>query len=128
MLEFLLQEMKLGQKEITNETMKILKKYSWPGNVRELRNVLERAVNLSTGKFILPEHLPERLFNRNPNITSGSIEDIPLLQDVVAEAEIEAIKKALLLANGNKSLAAERLGIHRTALYKKIDKYKISDV
>ncbi|NLV88021.1 MAG: sigma 54-interacting transcriptional regulator [Tissierellia bacterium] len=128
MLEFLLQEMKLGQKEITNETMKILKKYSWPGNVRELRNVLERAVNLSTGKFILPEHLPERLFNRNPNITSGSIEDIPLLQDVVAEAEIEAIKKALLLANGNKSLAAERLGIHRTALYKKIDKYKINDV
>ena len=126
-LKYLLQEMKLGEKEITKETMKILKKYNWPGNVRELRNVLERAVNLSTGKLILPEHLPERLLNGSIHI-AGSVEDIPLLQDVVAEAEIEAIKKALLLANGNKSLAAERLGIHRTALYKKIDKYKISDV
>jgi len=126
-LKYLLQEMKLGEKEITKETMKILKKYNWPGNVRELRNVLERAVNLSTGKLILPEHLPERLLNGSIHI-AGSVEDIPLLRDVVAEAEIEAIRKALILSNGNKSLAAERLGIHRTALYKKIDKYKISDV
>ncbi len=126
-LKYLLQEMKLGEKEITKETMKILKKYNWPGNVRELRNVLERAINLSTGKLILPEHLPERLLNGSIHI-AGSVEDIPLLRDVVAEAEIEAIRKALILSNGNKSLAAERLGIHRTALYKKIDKYKISDV
>lgn len=126
-LKYLLQEMKLGEKEITKETMKILKKYNWPGNVRELRNVLERAINLSTGKLILPEHLPERLLNGSIHI-AGSVEDIPLLRDVVAEAEIEAIRKALILSNGNKSLAAERLGIHRTALYKKIDKYKISNV
>ena len=81
-----MQEMKLGQKEITKETMKILKKYNWPGNVRELRNVLERAVNLSTGKLILPEHLPERLLNGSIQYNAGSIEDIPLLRDVVAES------------------------------------------
>lgn len=126
-LDFLLQEMKLGGKEVSKETMKILKKYNWPGNVRELRNVLERAVNLATGKLILPEHLPERILSGNAHI-GGDVEDIPLLEDVVAEAEIEAIKKALILANGNKSLAAEKLGIHRTALYKKIDKYMINDV
>ena len=126
-LEFLLEELKLGEKEITRETMNILKRHTWPGNVRELRNVLERAVNLATGKFIMPEHLPERLFGRY-DYMAGNMEDIPLLRDVVAEAEIEAIRKALMLANGNKSLAAERLGIHRTALYKKIDKYNINDV
>lgn len=126
-LDFLLKEMQLGEKEIPKETMNILKRYNWPGNVRELRNVLERAVNLSTGKYILPEHLPERLINGISHI-AGSMEDIPLLKDVVAEAEIEAIKKALILTHGNKSLAAEKLGIHRTALYKKIDKYKLDNV
>ncbi|WP_235601221.1 helix-turn-helix domain-containing protein [Tissierella sp. P1] len=55
----------------------------------------------------------------------GDPDDIPLLKDVVLVAEKEAIEKALVLTKGNKSLAAEKLGIHRTALYKKIDKYKI---
>lgn len=125
-LAYLLREMKLGKKELANETIKILKSYNWPGNVRELRNVLERAINLSSGKVIYPEHLPERLVN-TMNDTIGSPEDIPILKDIVFEAEREAIKRAILLARGNKSLAAEKLGIHRTALYKKIDKYKIED-
>lgn len=123
-LFFLLREMKLGQKELAKETIKILKSYSWPGNVRELRNVLERAINLSTGRVILPEHLPERLTNISSYIV-GDPDDISLLKDIVLEAEKEAIEKALVLTKGNKSLAAEKLGIHRTALYKKIDKYKI---
>lgn len=123
-LSYLLREMKLGEKELAKETTKILKSYSWPGNVRELRNVLERAINLSSGRIILPEHLPERLIN-SENYTIGNLEDIPLLRDVVLDAEKEAINKALILTNGNKSLAADKLGIHRTALYKKIDKYKI---
>jgi PAS domain S-box-containing protein len=123
-LAFLLREMNLGEKELARETIKILKSYSWPGNVRELRNVLERAINLSTGRIILPEHLPERLMNRASYIV-GEPDDIPLLKDVVLVAEKEAIEKALVLTKGNKSLAAEKLGIHRTALYKKIDKYKI---
>ncbi len=125
-LSYLLKEMKLGEKELAKETIKILESYSWPGNVRELRNVLERAINLSTGRIILPEHLPERLTNRATYIL-GNPDDIPLLKDVVLDAEKEAIKKALILTKGNKSLAAEKLGIHRTALYKKIDKYKIED-
>lgn len=126
-LHVLINEMELGEKEIARETMKILKKYDWPGNVRELRNVLERAVNLSTGKLILPEHLPERVLHGSSHI-SGSLDDIAPLKDVVENAEKEAIQRALILTNGNKSLAAKKLGIHRTALYKKIDKYNILDV
>lgn len=125
-LSYLLREMKLGEKELAKETIKILKSYNWPGNVRELRNILERAINLSSGRIILPEHLPERFINTLSD-TVGDPDDIPLLKDVVLEAEREAIKKALILAKGNKSLAAEKLGIHRTALYKRIDKYKIEN-
>ncbi|WP_313757530.1 sigma 54-interacting transcriptional regulator [Tissierella sp.] len=123
-LSYLLKEMKLGEKVLAKETIKILKFYSWPGNVRELRNVLERAINLSPGKIILPEHLPERFIDKI-NYSMEDLNDIPLLKDVVIESEIEAINKALILTKGNKSLAAEKLGIHRTALYKKIDKYNI---
>ncbi|MCK9443975.1 MAG: sigma 54-interacting transcriptional regulator [Tissierellaceae bacterium] len=126
-LDYLLHEMRLGEKEVSQEAMRYLKMYNWPGNVRELRNVLERAINLATGKTILPEHLPERLLNGMGHVI-GYMEDIVPLRDVVADAEVNAIRKAIILAKGNKSLAAEKLGIHRTALYKKIDKYKISDV
>ncbi|MBU5255653.1 sigma 54-interacting transcriptional regulator [Tissierella praeacuta] len=123
-LSYLLKEMKLGEKFLAKETIKILKSYSWPGNVRELRNILERAINLSPGKIILPEHLPERLIDKI-SYSTEDLKDIPLLKDVVIESEIEVINKALIFTKGNKSLAAEKLGIHRTALYKKIDKYNI---
>ncbi|WP_353093719.1 sigma 54-interacting transcriptional regulator [Tissierella praeacuta] len=125
-LSYLLKEMRLGEKKIDKETIRIFKSYDWPGNVRELRNVLERAINLSSGKIILPDHLPERLIDKAVyTMGDGEINNIPLLKDIVVEAEIEAIRKALILTKGNKSLAAEKLGIHRTALYKKIDKYKM---
>ena len=119
----LVEEMKVSEKILTEGTIKILSSYNWPGNVRELRNVLERAINLSIGKEIGPESLPERLLNKiNYNIKD---EQVALLKDIVSDAEKEAIRRALVLANGNKTLAAEILGIHRTALYKRINKYKI---
>ena len=99
-------------------------KYHWPGNVRELRNVLERAINLSTQQIILPQHLPERLV-KNKIYIEGKEKIFPL-KDVVAEAEKEAIVNAITNTKGNKTLAAEYLGIHRTALYKKIEKYGLS--
>lgn len=125
-LHHLLKEMKLGEKELTKETMNILKSYNWPGNVRELRNIIERAINLSSSKFIKPENLPERLIKFKKS-ESNIVEDIPLLKDVVVESEILTIRKALRVTNGNKSLAAKRLGIHRNALYNKIEKYRIED-
>ncbi len=126
LLEYLIKEMRTGEKELSPETIKILRRYSWPGNVRELRNVLERAINLSSKTLILPEHLPERVFNRI-NYNLGNKEEVEPLKDIVREAEKEAIRKALILTNGNKSLAAEKLGIHRTALYKKMEKYEMDD-
>lgn len=124
-LSYLLEEMKLGKKQLSREAIRILKSYTWPGNVRELRNVLERAINLASGKIILPEHLSDRI-TKKTDYNREEIDDLPLLKDIVAEAEVVAITKALDIAKGNKTLAAEKLGIHRTALYKKINKYKIN--
>ena len=97
-------------------------RYHWPGNVRELRNVLERAISLSSEKIILPKHLPDRILDSTDYLIEKK-EKIYPLKDVVAEAEKEAIINAIDKARGNKTLAAEKLGIHRTALYKKIEKY-----
>ena len=124
LLKYLLGELKLGNKVLAKETIKVLESYNWPGNVRELRNILERAINLSSGKIILPEHLPERLVT-GARFTARDVDDIPILKDVLLDVEKDTIKKALILTKGNKTLAANKLGIHRTALYKKMDKYEI---
>ena len=123
LLKKLLKDMKISKKILSGDSIKILKSYNWPGNVRELRNILERGINLSTNDEILPEHLPERLLNK----VEYKFEDekIELLVDLMGETEKNAIEKALILTEGNKSLAAKELGIHRTALYKKMDKYNI---
>ena len=123
LLKKLLKEMKISKKTLSKESIKILESYNWPGNVRELRNILERGINLSTKDEILPEHLPERLLNK---IDYEFVdEEMELLADIIGKTEKQAIEKALILSKGNKTLAAEKLGIHRTGLYKKMDKYNI---
>jgi DNA-binding NtrC family response regulator len=97
-----------------------LEDHDWPGNVRELKNVIQRAVLISTGQVLLPEHLPGR-FGRRPatrpkvSFTVGT----PL-----AEIEREMVVRALAVAP-NRTQAAELLGISRRALYNKLRKYDI---
>lgn len=122
-LKELIEKMGFSYKEVTDSTIIHLKSYNWPGNVRELRNVLERAANISSGKYIYPEHLPENI-NRRFSIDDRI--EIKLLKEKVAETEINAIIEALKFTNGSRTKAAKRLGIHRTALYKKLDSYGIN--
>ena len=119
MLKDLSKEMHVDVKELPKRTLGVLKSHDWPGNIRELRNVLERAINITRGKLILAEDLPDRINAKSVSKISH-VEDIPLLRDVTSEAEKEAISKALNITNGNKSLAANKLGLHRTTLYKKL--------
>ncbi|MCK9217962.1 MAG: sigma 54-interacting transcriptional regulator [Firmicutes bacterium] len=123
-LKELVDKMGFSYIEVSDSAMKCLKLYNWPGNVRELRNVLERAANIATGKYIYPEHLPDSI-NRKLCISDGK-KEIKLLKDKVAEAEINAIMEALKFTNGSRTKAARRLGIHRTALYKKLSGYGIN--
>lgn len=121
-LDQLDKNMGIKNKTITEDTLRILQSYDWPGNVRELRNILERAANISSGRHLNPEHLPAYLSKRNNNFFQNG----GLLKDIVAEAEIAAIKEALRLNNGNRTNAARYLGIHRTAIYKKMNSYGIT--
>ncbi|MCK8817652.1 sigma-54-dependent Fis family transcriptional regulator [Natroniella sulfidigena] len=121
-LKELVKELQLGPKELAPQTINSLRNYSWPGNVRELHNFIERAINISPEKMILPEHLPEVI---RPSDKSIMARDSWNLKQIVAEAETRAIKQALKQTDGNRTAAAELLGIHRTSLYKKIDRYQI---
>ena len=101
----------------------LLKQHAWPGNVRELNNVIERTMATMAGERITPADLPFYLHRGKE--TRGTIHS-SLLKDVVAKAEKTAIQDALKMTDYNKARAAELLGIHRTLLYKKINKYRIS--
>jgi len=116
---------KSGPTRITSGALEQLKRHTWPGNVRELRNVIERAVSIASGKVIyskdLPEYLQKKIETDSFNQESDSF--TPKLKDIVAKAESDAILEAIHKCDGNKSEAAQLLGIHRTALYKKMNKH-----
>lgn len=125
MIEDFSNRLDIEPKEISKEAMEILQNYSWPGNVRELRNIIESALNLVKGNIISPEYLPEHMIKKGDN-SQEKKENNLLLQDIVAQAELKAIREALKETNGNRTEAAKLLGIHRTALYKKLKSYGLN--
>jgi PAS domain S-box-containing protein len=96
--------------------------YDWPGNVRELMNVMERAVAFIEAETIRADDLPYyiRRNRKHPKPPAGAT-----LKKTLARAERAAIEEALAAAGNNKSLAARKLGIHRTLLYRKMRKLGI---
>ena len=101
--------------------MRILEQYNWPGNVRELRNVIERAVILSTGEFIEAKHLPP-LAGTSAAPASASISLEPGV--TVEEAESRLILLTLAHTRDNKTRAAEILGISLKTLHNKLNKLR----
>jgi DNA-binding NtrC family response regulator len=106
--------------------------YPWPGNVRELRNVIERAVVLSEGRGIGPEHLPLEkmgsvlLVGRSARGAEAGGAEIPITDLTPDELEErKRILDALTQCAGNQSKAAARLGISRSTLINRLDAYRI---
>lgn len=122
-LDQLVENMGFSHKTVADKASLALSLYNWPGNVRELRNVLERAANISSGEHINLEHLPGYI--SSSFLIDNHEENSCLLKDAVAKAEINIIMEALKLANGSRTETAKYLGIHRTALYKKMSHYGI---
>ncbi len=113
-------------KGVEYSVMRALKKYPWPGNIRELKNVMKRAVLLSQSNYIKDQVLPEEI--TEPSTEELIADDDSLdLKDVVANAEIKAIKRALNKTNNNKSKCAAVLGIDRKTLYNKMNAYGLLD-
>lgn len=111
---------------ISDNTMKELISYSYPGNVRELKNILERISIISDSDNINEEIISEM---EEKIESSGNCDELSnLLKNNILE--ISKIEKALILraiclCNGNKLEAAKMLGIGRTTLYDKLEKYGI---
>lgn len=122
-LKQLVKNVGLPYKIVTEKAIIALQLYNWPGNVRELRNILERAANMSYNNYIDINNLPDYI-NNIMNIEDNK--DRSFLKDIVADVEIKAIMEAINITNGSRTEAAKLLGIHRTALYKKIDNYGIN--
>lgn len=99
-----------------------LKKYPWPGNIRELRNFCENAVVMSPSREIGIAELDDRFKNPAPFPAAPKPpSDVPELpMPTRRESEDALIKRALEAAGGNKSKAAEILGISRRTLYRKL--------
>ncbi len=102
---------------ISDGALAALRAHSWPGNVRELRNVIERAILVSDTDTIEPHHLP----------FGGAAEaaEAATLGDELAELERKRILEALDACGGNQTRAAERLGMPRRTLIKRITAYGI---
>ena len=103
---------------ISEEALKILINYSWPGNVRELENIIQRAMTLSQHEVILPEDLPASLLQE---VDENLVEKGLRVEYTLDQLEKEYIKKVLIEVGGNKSKAAERLGLDRKTLYRKLE-------
>ena len=106
------------------ETLEVLTRYDWPGNVRELENALERAAVLATGDTIGPQALPERVREApRPRLATEETAQNPTME-VVERAYIQWVLQA---EGGNKTRAAEVLGIDPSTLYRKLNRYGIPE-
>jgi len=118
------------EKEITDfsdEVKSIFLDYDWPGNLREMRNVIKRAVLLSSSNYIQKEVLPEELFliNDTQKHQSNFMAEDTEFKLFSSKNEEKAIIVALEKAKFNKTKAAQILGIDRKTLYNKIKLYNI---
>ena len=110
--------------DLSEDALRTLSSYDWPGNVRELQNALERAAVVTTGRTIKPDDLPERV-RETP--TPRLIQEEPArnpTMDIVEQAYILWVLEA---EGGNKTRAAEVLGIDPSTLYRKLNRYGVGD-
>jgi DNA-binding NtrC family response regulator len=111
---------------LPDETLAALMRHDWPGNVRELEKCVTRAVVLATGGVMRPEHLGLEGGDGGMSGRGGEDEDTAIGIGLSLESAKRAqLERALLVSGGNRSRAAELLGISRPGLYRLLDKYGI---
>jgi two-component system nitrogen regulation response regulator GlnG len=131
--------------DLRADTLAELRRRPWTGNVRELRNAIERAVIFARGGPILPEHLPPAVASHTPESLGGDGLDAALVRwtesaltappgpdaeaaeslhdRFLAQVEPPMLRTVLRREAGNKALAAQRIGIHRSTLRQKLRRY-----
>ncbi|MFA5110877.1 MAG: sigma-54 dependent transcriptional regulator [Desulfobaccales bacterium] len=113
-------------KGISKSALQICLQYPWPGNVRELENVIERAVILSPGEFIVPESLPANIRESKPATSQEALKHLKL-EEALAMAEREILLNTLESFSWNRQISARSLGISRTTLFNKMRRFQLVD-
>ena len=107
---------------VSEEAMEILKEYQYPGNVRELENLIEHAFVCCQGDTILPEHLPQDMFEAGNLLINRALDGEKPLMALEREMLVRLLQK-----NGWRlKRCAERLGISRTTLWRKLKQFNIN--
>ena len=117
---------------ISKEAEQILLSHHWPGNVRELKNVIERAMILDIDNEILPEHLSPDILEGRPATSASSLTPVSLEGLVIPDSglsiedvENALVRKALDMANGNQTRAAQLLKMPRDAFRRRMKRFGI---
>ena len=118
--------LKKGKKIIgmPHHVLNVLMKYEFPGNVRELENIIEHAFVLCHGSQIEIEHLPKEFIEKFEEDKTSNKKSAGRLKEAENVLIIDALKRYA----GNRSKAAEELGIDKSTLWRKIKKYNIKDI
>jgi two-component system, NtrC family, response regulator AtoC len=107
---------------LSPEAQRLLQAYPWPGNVRELANCIERAIVLARGRAVAAEDLPEKIREYRPSpALAAALEPVELV--ALEEIERRYILRVLEAVHGNKSRAAQVLGLDRKTLYRRLERY-----
>jgi two-component system, NtrC family, response regulator HydG len=119
----------LPEPRLSDQALELLESYAWPGNIRELRNLMERAVLLSTDDLITDEHLPTEKM-RTGGVARAAEQPLGAgrgasLRDDVDELERRRILDALDSCSGNQTRAARMLGISRNTLAARLEQFGI---
>jgi len=111
-------------RDISTDALQVLRQHDFPGNVRELENIIASAVLYETTDLLQPQSLPLSLKQESSQSATSDPMDTAVILSL-DEVERRAIIHALKVAGGNMSYAAQQLGIGRTTLYRKLEKYNL---
>ena len=103
---------------IAPDALKVLEEYQWPGNVRQLRNAIEKMCVLASGETLTVDDVPREIANPPP------AQGAPREGETLADTEKDTILRILDECGGNKSRAAEKLGISRRTLHRKLKEWR----
>ena len=113
-------------RDITQEAINLLMAYDWPGNVRELRNAVEQMVVLARGERLTVRDIPAAI-RSGADLTKISVVR-PGVTMTVEEAERQLIIQALKDTEGNRTKAAEKIGMSRRTLHRKLKEYHLESL
>ena len=112
----------------TADALETLMNHSWPGNVRELRTAVEHAVVLCRGEKIAARDLPASVRNAAATASSDPQRMFARGDLTVQEAEKQLMIRALKETKGNRTLAAQKIGMSRRTLHRKLHEYHLEDI